>query len=261
MDKVVRGYDRVGDIAIIIIPDELQGHASLIGDGILQCSKEIRLVARRAGNYGGEFRTIDLEIIAGHGDFTTVHREYGNAIHVVVDKVYFSPRSGSERHRVTSLVGDGEDVLVMFSGVAPLPLMIARHSKASSIVGIEKNLEAHSCGLKGLEYNRGITKISLIHGDVAVITPSLQMKFDRVAIPFPTNSLSYIPHALSVLRHPGIIHCYCFGSPHEMETVQKEVNQICGDNGWTVEAMSIHRCGHIGPGKYRFSLDIELASK
>ena len=58
LSLLVRGYDIVGDIAITIIPPELEKYEKYIGESILQTNKKIKVVTRRDGFYSGTHRTI-----------------------------------------------------------------------------------------------------------------------------------------------------------------------------------------------------------
>ncbi len=105
--SLVGAYDVVGDIAIVIIPPELEVREHLIADVILNSNKKIRVVAKRVGNYGGEFRTIRLQILAGENRKETEVKEFGVRMLVNPEKVYYSVRSGNERKRIASLVAQG----------------------------------------------------------------------------------------------------------------------------------------------------------
>jgi tRNA (guanine37-N1)-methyltransferase len=151
---LVGSYDVVGDIAIIIIPEILKPYEKLIADALLAGNGSIKVVAKRAGSYGGEFRTIPLDILAGEKRKETEVREFGIRLRLNPERIYFSVRSGNERRRIASLVAADEAVLVLFSGIAPFPLIISRFSKARIIVGIEKNPEAHAYALENLQLNK-----------------------------------------------------------------------------------------------------------
>ena len=47
LDILVRGYDVVGDIAITIIPQELEAKESIIGDTILRLHKNVKVVVKQ----------------------------------------------------------------------------------------------------------------------------------------------------------------------------------------------------------------------
>ena len=75
LNLLVRGFDVVGDMAITIIPPELEHREAAIGEAILSANKNIRVVAKRDGVYSGEYRTIPLTIIAGENRKETLHKE------------------------------------------------------------------------------------------------------------------------------------------------------------------------------------------
>ncbi|MBC8317805.1 MAG: hypothetical protein H8E41_07845 [Desulfobulbaceae bacterium] len=252
---LIRAYDVVGDIAIIIIPPELQSKEKLIGDTILRLHKNIKVVAKRAGNYEGEFRTIQLTIIAGEDRKETEYREHGVRFFLNPEKVYFSVRSSNERKRLAALVKPGEEVLIMFSGIGSFPLVLAKNSPAREIIGIEKSQIAHDYALRNLTSNRKINNVTLLAGDVADLLPDLNRKFDRVAMPLPKTAEMYLDIALHSLKHRASLHFYDFQQTNLFDNSIKKVNTACKRNNRTLIQAETHICGHSGPRTYRICVD------
>jgi hypothetical protein len=168
------GFDRVGDIAIISLVPEATPHARAIGELLLAHHPSLKVIARRTGDYTGEFRTRPLAVVAGEDRLQTLHRENGVVLHLDLARVYYSVRSAHERARIAALVRSGERVGVLCSGIGPFPLVIARHSAAATVIGIEKNPVAHGYALKNLQANRALRRICFVHGDVATVPRSNQ---------------------------------------------------------------------------------------
>lgn len=255
IEHLVRGYDVVGDIVIIVIPDALIHRRSDIGAAILNSGKNIRLVARRAGCYSGEFRTLELERIGGEGRLETLHKEFGIRLHVDVEKVYFSPRSGAERFRVAGQVKAGERVLVMFSGIGPLALMMAVHTQAVEVIGVEKNREAHGLALKNKKVNKRAQNVHFLEGDVSDVLPKIQGRFDRIAMPLPHSVEEYVPLALSKLRPGGTLHYYDFRPGDEFAQAEETLRGLCKRENRQLVNSEVHRCGHVSPRKFRICVD------
>ena len=255
LTEVIGAYDVVGDVAIVIIPPSLVSREHEIGKALLAANPRLRTVARRDGIHSGEFRTIPLKVIAGEAATETEIREFGVRLCLDPAKVYFSVRSGNERRRIASLVGRNENVLVMFSGIAPFPLVIAKHSLASWITGIEKNPVAHEYGLLNVSLNRKLKNISLYRGDVRDVLLTLDQSFDRIVMPLPTRSEEYLSDALTFLKPDGVLHFY------DMQTVtgfQDSVNKIesaCDTAGRRIASATVVRCGHCSPKVYRVCVD------
>lgn len=258
LGHLVLSYDVVGDIAIIIVPPELSHQKQVIGNAILETNKNIKVVAKRDSYYHGNFRTIKLEIIGGENRKETIHKEFGIRLCLNLEEVYFSVRSSTERRRIASLVKPGENILVMFSGVAPYPLHIARFSQAASIIGIEENPAAHRYGEKNVVLNKAENKISLLHGDVSVVCPRLEILFDRIVMPLPKAGFQYISVAISRLKTKGSIHFYTMQSPDTIKDTVLTLKNKCLEAGRRIIHHQSVVCGHTGPNRFRYCIDADI---
>jgi tRNA (guanine37-N1)-methyltransferase len=257
-EALVGSYDVVGDIAILIIPKILESCEKLIADAILINNGSIKVVAKRAGLYGGEFRTIPIIILAGENRKETEVREFGIRLRLNPERVYFSVRSSTERRRIASLVSPEELVLVLFSGVAPYPLIISQFSKARVIVGIEKNPEAHAYALQNLKLNKKLQNIVLYSGDARAMIPKLSECFDRVVMPLPTMAETFLPDALRVLKAGGDLHFYDLQRPDCFADSVVKITASCTACNRQIERFSIVKCGHCGPRTYRICIDARI---
>jgi len=258
LGMLVGSFDVVGDIAIIIIPPELSAREHMIAEAILNTHKNIKTVARRTGNYGGEFRTIDLTVIGGEDLKETEHRENGVRFFLNPGKVYYSVRSSNERKRIALLIQPGENVLVMFSGIGAFPLVIAANSRAGEIVGIEKNPDAHQYAQKSLAGNRRIKNVVLHEGGVLEILPRLCRTFDRVLMPLPKTAEDYLGIALTAVRPGGWLHFYDFQTLDDFPQSIEKVRRACADGNRRLTASEVIICGHCSPRSYRICVDAQV---
>jgi tRNA (guanine37-N1)-methyltransferase len=258
LDMFVGSFDVVGHIAIMIIPPELAARENLIAKAILRTNKNIRTVAKRAGNYDGEFRTIALTVIGGENRKETVHRENGVRFFLNPEKVYYSVRSSNERKRIASCVHPGEDVLVMFSGIGVFPLVIAANSRAGEIVGIEKNPDAHQYALKSLSGNRRIDNVLFYAGDVVEVLPRLSRTFDRILMPLPRTAENYLGIALPAIRPGSWLHFYDFQSSDAFPRSIEKVRRACEHGHRHLAASNVIVCGHCSPRTYRICVDARI---
>ncbi len=259
LERLVGAYDVLGDIAIVIIPDELESREHLIAEAIFNSNKKINVVAKRAGKYSGEFRTIPLQIIAGENRKETEVKEFGVRLLVNPETVYYSVRSGNERKRIAALVEQGESVLVLFSGVAPFPLIIAKYSKAKSVVGIEKNPEAHAYGVQNLCRNKSLKNIHLYLGDVRDVLPTLETTYDRVIMPLPTRGEDFLPCALQALRPNGFLHFYDLQRPEFFPCSIEKIIAASAVEKRTIITSTITKCGHCAPQIFRICIDAKIS--
>jgi len=254
-DRLVGGFDRVGDIAVVIVPPELQSREREIGEIILALHKNIRVVAKRDGQYGGEYRTLPLAIIDGEQRLATLHRENGVNLHLDLAQVYFSVRSAHERARIAALVEPGETVAVLCSGIGPFPLIIARHSRAREVIGIEMNPLAHGYALQNLKANRKITGVRFLEGDVTQVLPSLNHRFDRILVVLPHGGEPLLPCALDALKPGGTLHFYDMQAKGCSNASYAKVEAVCREHGCRMRQIKVVTCGHCGPTVHRVCLD------
>jgi len=258
LQHLVGSYDVVGDIAVVIIPPGLAAREPLIGAAILASNRNIRVVAKRSAHYGGEFRTLPLTIIAGEDRTETEVREFGIRLRMDVREVYFSVRSGGERRRIASLVQPGENVLVLFSGIGPYPLMISRYSLAEKIVGVEKNPVAHEYGLLNMKLNRKLRNIELIHGDVRDVLPRFNRLFDRLIMVLPKSGKDFLQAALSLLTPGGWLHFYDMQDRSLLQKSVTKVDRACrAVNRQSLEA-TVTICGHCAPRLHRICVNSRI---
>lgn len=245
--KIPKSFDVVGEILIFTdFPKELKKKEKLVGDYLIKKLKNITTIAKKSKKYSGKLRTTKLKVMAGEKKLETIHKESGLKFKVNPEKVYFSPRSGTERLRIANLVKDNEDVLVMFSGIAPFALVISKHSKAKKIYAIELNKQGHKYAQENIKLNK-IKNIIPIQGDVRKVTPHL--KFDRIIMPHPSDSESYLNLALEHLKPKGTIHLYLF---------EKEENFIKLKEKYSKNFKTkLIKAGTPSPGKYRVCLDLQ----
>lgn len=249
------GFDRVGDIAVVIVPPELETREHEIGEIILALHKNIRVVAKRAGCYGGEYRTLPLAVIAGEPRLTALHRENGISLHLDLAQVYFSVRSAHERARIAALVEPGETVAVLCSGIGPFPLIIARHSRAREVIGIELNPLAHGYAVKNLAAHRKIANVRFLEGDAVRVLPSLGQRFDRILIVLPHGGEPLLPFALDALKPGGHLHFYDMQAKGCSTATRAKVETACRQRGRRMRLLGVVTCGHCGPTLHRVCLD------
>ena len=258
IDQAIYGYEIIGDILILSLKGECPERAKDMAQAILASHPQLRLVCRKVTEHAGEYRTVTLKKIGGQGDYVTLHKEFGLKLTVEPDKVYFSPRSSNERNRITRQVRAGERVLVMFSGIGPLPLMLGLHTRAAEIIGVEKNRHAHRLAEKNLQNNPGVTNVSFLEGDVRVAVPEITGAFDRIVLPLPLSGERFLTLALAKLRQGGMIHFYDFQRLENFHQAEQKVVTACQREARELLSSATVRCGHVGSKKYRVCVDAKI---
>ena len=177
-----------------------------------------------------------------------------------LEKTYFSARLGHERLRIAKQVKLGENVLVMFSGSSPYPLILAKHSPVNKIVGVELNPDAYNFGVQNVRMNKLGRKVSLINGDVREVLPKMNEKFDRILMPLPKTGEEFLDVALERVVKGGIIHLYAFLNEKEIENYSKKIIDKCKELGYNVEIVNVVKCGQHAPYTFRVCYDLKIVN-
>jgi len=253
-----RSQEIVGDIMILEVPKDLEKKERLIAQAYLVINKNISTVVKKKEMHSGIFRTRKVKILAGKKSKETIHLENGIKLKLHLEKTYFSARSANERLRIAKQVKKGEEVMVMFSGAAPYPLVIAKNSPAKKIYGIELNPLAHAYADENIRMNRFEEKIVLWKGDVYAVMPKIKKKFDRIVMPLPKTGEEFLPLALKKTKKGTIIHLYSFLNEDEVDSYAKKVRRICKANKHGVKVLRKVKCGQFSPGTFRVCLDLKV---
>lgn len=251
-------FDIIGSIAIIEVPRELIKKQKIIAAAVLSLNPYIKTVAKKSGGHTGRYRRQKLFILAGEKTKVTEHKESGLRMKLNAETCYFSPRLVTERMRIASLVKPGEKVLVMFSGIAPYPLVLAKHSPAKKIVGIEMNPEAHKYAVENIALNKLQHKIMLYKGDVKKILPELSEKFDRIIMPLPKTGEEFLDTALAKIKKKGTIHLYQFAEENKFAEAEQKVLKECKQLNRKCTILQIVKAGQHAPRVFRVCLDVEV---
>jgi tRNA (guanine37-N1)-methyltransferase len=247
---VPNSFDIVGDIAIFNdFPKELKSKEKKIAKKLLEIQKNLKVVVKKSGKYSGRLRTPKLTHLAGEKRKVTIHKESGCNFNLNLEKCYFSTRSGAERLRIANKIKRNESVLVMFSGIAPFPCIISKHSKAKEIHAVELNRTAHKFAKENILQNK-LENIVLHQGDVNKIISRIKKRFDRIVMPLPKSAETYLEITLKKLKSKGTIHLYLFANEKEFNNIKKEYKK-------KFKTVRLTKAGHFGPGVFRICLDLK----
>jgi len=207
-EELFSAFDQIGDIIIVRIPDSLVSKKKIIGETLLDQVKTANSVFYQSSAVEGDFRTRNLELLAGNDKTETEYKEYGCRFIVDVEKAFFSPRLSTERERIANLVKEDEVIINMFGGVGMFSIMAAKKKKCT-VFNIDINPVASQLCEKNVERNKLMGNVISINGDTAqIIRSQLENKGDRTLMLLPERSDEFLDSALLTTKNNGFIHYY-----------------------------------------------------
>ena len=258
LELIPKSQEVVGSILILEIPEELHRKEKAIAQAYLKLHKNLQTVVKKEEAHSGVYRTRKVHFLAGKNTTETIHTESGLRFKIDVEKMYFTSRLGNERLRITKLVKKGEEVLIMFSGAGPYPLVIAKRSPAKKVYGIEINPLAHRYAVDNVVLNKLEDKVSLQMGDVCEVVPKLRQKFDRIVMPLPKTGEEFLETTLRIAKKGAMIHYYSFLGEQEIDLEAKRIAKVCKTLGKPVRVVRKVTCGQFSPRTFRVCFDLGI---
>ena len=208
-EQLISAFDQIGEIIIVRIPEPLLSKKKIIGEALLDGVKIAKSVFYQSTAVSGDFRTRDLEILAGRDITETQYTEFGCRFSVDVKNAFFSPRLSTERERISNLVKDGEVITNMFAGVGMFSIMAAKNKKCT-VYSIDINPTASMLCEKNIAQNKRMQgSVISINGDATkIIADRLVNSSDRTLMLLPERSDEFLESAISATKDEGIIHYY-----------------------------------------------------
>ncbi len=257
LKRVVRSFEIIGDVVIINLPDELLHIKDLIVEAILSKHKHVKTILRKVGEVSGEFRVARYEVLHG-GETETIAKEFGCRFLVDPTKVYYSSRLSSERERIARMVKEGERVLVMFAGVGPYAIVIAKLAKPKEVVGVELNPKAVEYFRRNVKMNKVEGIVKVYEGDVREVVPKLEGTFDRILMPAPYSAENFVYLVRDKIKKGGFVHYYTFAGEEEEKILPERVKKLFKENGMVVDVLKVRECGSFAPRVYRYVVDLRV---
>jgi tRNA (guanine37-N1)-methyltransferase len=252
-------YDILGNIAIVKFPKEAKKREKLEKARELLGNKSIKTVLEKTNKVSGRLRTIRTKYILGEKTKIAFYRENGCLFKFNVETCYFSPRLANERLEVAKEVKKGENVLVMFAGVAPFSIILAKTAKPRRIVSVELGKECCKYAEENIVRNKVENMIQVLQGDVKRIVPKLEKqkeKFDFIVMPRPNLNETFLKSALSVSKKGTRIVYYGFSSEDKKNEMVESLLKEAKKFKRKIKIVRILEAGDIAPYEHRYRIEM-----
>ncbi len=250
-------YDIIGNIAILKFNKKVKlKEKKKIAEKFLKEHKNISTILEKTGKFSGRLRKQKTRYLAGEKTKEALYKENDCIFRLDIDSCYFSPRLSSERKEIASKVKKGENILVLFGGVSPYAIAIAKQKKAKNVISIEISKECNKYAKENVKRNN--VNVGLIRGDVRKVLPKRKEKFDRIVMPRPNLKDSFLDVVFPKVKNGGIIHYYSFYQEKEINKLIELINKEAKKARKKIKILKIKKAGEIAPYKFRYRADIKV---
>lgn len=254
-----RAFEIIGHIAVISLPQELRKKKKIIAQELLKL-KNIKTVVNKTGRVRGKLRKATYKIIAGEKNLETVHKENNCRMKLDITKTYFSARLAADRLDIARKAKKGEKILVMFAGILPYALVIAKNSKAKEILAVEINKQAGKYAQENIRLNK-LRNVEFILGDVKKVAGKLKKQrkvFDRIIMPRPQLKETFLKEAFLVAKKGTIIHYHDFLKQEEIKEAEQTIKQGAATARRKIKIIRRKKIGELSPSKSRIRFDFKI---
>jgi len=284
--KKPRSFDVLGNIAIVNFPMDFKlKDKKLFAEKLLKEQKQVKTVLEKQGKVKGRLRKIKTKHLIGERTKEVLYKENGCVFRFNIDTTYFSPRLSNERKEIASKIKKDENVLVMFAGVAPFSIVIAKNSKAKKVVSNEINREANKYAKLNIELNKLKNKVELVSGDIKGVARKLCVRyqseamkrcrpseirgrsarkikgfprFDVIVMPRPQLKDSFLEQAFMLSKKGTIIYYYDFCKFDETDLIVDKIKQEAKMFKKKIKILNVKQAGEIAPYKTRVRVDFRI---
>ena len=250
-------FDVIGskDKAVAIIDSKIEDEKKIAKD-ILKRHKNVKSVLKKKSGRTGVYRIHNRKLVAGSRDTEVIHKEHGYFLKLDPKKVYFSPREATERKRIAEKIKPKENVLVMFSGIGPYAIAIAKKRPKANIVAIEINLDAVLYAEKNIKLN----KIKNIRNYCWDVKEARYLgKFDRIIMPLPETAIEFLDAAFLSSKKGTIIHLYGISNEQKkFSDLKKKVKEIAKTFNIKYKIINEQKVLPYAPKMLKVRLDIKV---
>jgi tRNA (guanine37-N1)-methyltransferase len=252
-----RSFDVLGSIALIQIPFNLENKAKIIARKLLELNKNIKAVYGK-GKFYGRLRKPKLRWLAGKKIEETFYKESGCLFKLNVKTCFFSPRLATDRLDIAGRCKKKDKVLVMFSGIAPYGIVIAKHAKCK-VTCVELSKECTKYAKENIKLNK-LHNCETIQGDVKKINKLVDEKFDKIIMARPQLKYDFLKEAFSVSKKGTIIFFQDFLMKQELDKGVhiKRINVVAKKAKKKVKILGTRILRELAPYKYNIRVDFKV---
>ena len=260
--KTPRAFDVFGNIALVKFNRKINiKDKKLFANKILKENKSITTVLEKTQKFKGRLRKQQTKHLAGEKTKEALYRENNCVFRFHVDKTYFSPRLSNERKEISQQVKKKDEVLVMFAGVSPYSIVIAKISRAKKIYSNEISREANKYAELNIELNKLKKRVELLPGDIKRVALKLKKKrkkFDVIVMPRPQLKETFLHEAFSLSKNGTRIYYYDFCKEDEIDSIVEKVKAEAKKARKKIKILKVKKAGEIAPYRYRIRIDFRV---
>ncbi|KAJ4816311.1 tRNA (guanine(37)-N1)-methyltransferase [Rhynchospora pubera] len=266
---VPSGFETIGHVAHLNLREEHLPYKKLIAQVVLDKNKpKIQTVVNKTDAIENEYRTMQLEVLAGNHSLVTTVIENGIRFQLDLATVYWNSRLATERQRLIASFTNSDVFCDVFAGVGPIAISAAR--KVRHVYANDLNPNAVEYLERNTVLNKLDRKIEVFNMDgrrfVGALFSSQQiLPITQVVMNLPNDAAEFLDIFKGIFRNRSNdddscilpkIHVYGFSKAQNPEfDFHERINMALCE---TVREVEMHRVRLVAPGKWMLCASFNL---
>lgn len=257
VELLPKKWEKIGDILILVIPDQLQGYEYNIAKTYakqLQC----RCVLADEQSIQGVHRIPHMRLLYGPTQTITVHKENNILYTLDPQQIMFSSGNMDERLRMAHIQCTDETIIDLFTGIGYFTLPLAVYAHPKKIIACEINPVSYGFLQQNIYQNNVVDKVEPLLGDNRITAPKHQA--DRILMGYLHETHTFLPTAFNCLKPSGgIIHYHTTVSKKHVSILPTTVIEpLANKYDLTIQVHHIQQVKSYAPGILHVVYDLEV---
>mmetsp|Transcript_38788 Transcript_38788/g.51110 ORF Transcript_38788/g.51110 Transcript_38788/m.51110 type:complete len:442 (-) Transcript_38788:244-1569(-) len=218
--QVPSSFEAAGHICHLNLREQQLPFKEIIGQVILdKHPKTLRTVVNKVGKITSQFRTFEMEVIAGDSDMIVEVKEQDARLRFDFSKVYWNSRLQAEHARLVSLFQPEDLICDMFCGVGPFAVPAAM--KGCNVLANDLNPNSYHYLQENIRQNKVSKRVLTYNMDARdfIRTIVFDQNVDHIIMNLPDSSIQFLDVFKEIKYSSQTqIHCYCFSSSIDPES-------------------------------------------
>ncbi|KAA8523816.1 hypothetical protein F0562_010239 [Nyssa sinensis] len=257
---VPSAFETVGHIAHLNLKDEHLPFKKLIAKVVLDKNKpKIQTVVNKIGAIDNDYRTMQLEVIAGNRSLVTTVVENGLRFHVDLATVFWNSRLATERQRLLNCFTSKDVICDVFAGVGPIAISAAKkvkHVYANDLNPYAVEFLERNCVLNKLERKIEVFNMDGRRFIEAIFASEKAQSITQVVMNLPNDATEFLDAFRGIFRKKTKdrdfslpkIHVYGFSKAQDPEfDFHERIRIALSEVAFEVEVRRVHL---VAPGKW-----------
>ncbi|KAK9674413.1 hypothetical protein RND81_12G230900 [Saponaria officinalis] len=268
---ILSAFESVGHVAHLNLKDEHLPYKKAIAKVVLDKNKpKIQTVVNKMEAISNDYRTMQLEVLAGNHSLVTTVIENGLRFHLDLSTVYWNSRLATERQRLVNSFTRDDVLCDVFSGVGPIAISAAKKVKRVYANDLNPNAVDYlerNCVLNKLERKIKVFNMDGRRFIETVFSNSNAHSITQVVMNLPNNAVEFLDTFRGIFSNRATdrkltfptIHVYGFSKAEDPEfDFHERIRVALGEAAFSVE---MRRVRQVAPGKWMLCATFVLPEK